>query len=98
MLNFFKAKPERIRLTDFIYSHIARARKGKAYKMAFRNICNHIKSFEAKTNLILYTDNFTDAIAEEFIYYLRSEGRARRTARPSERYDIRCIVSDRCGG
>lgn len=77
MINFFKKKkePERIRITDFIYNYISRTRYGKVYKRRYRNICRHIEDFSKKTGIVLYFDNFTAGKAEEFIYYLKSEGR-----------------------
>ena len=68
-------KKKRTLLTDFIYSFITKSKRRHDYKRRYRNLANHIKNFQHNTGLILYVDNVTEQIFEEFIYYLKSQGR-----------------------
>ncbi|MDR0582412.1 MAG: site-specific integrase [Prevotellaceae bacterium] len=72
---FSKRKKERVLLTEFIYSFITKSKRGNDYKRGYRNLANHIKNFQTETGLVLYLDNITEQILEEFIYYLKSNGR-----------------------
>jgi hypothetical protein len=73
-IHFFQ-KNAKILLTDFIYSFISKSKRGHDYKRRYRNLANQIKNFQNATGLTLYVDNVTEQIFEEFIYYLKSNGR-----------------------
>jgi hypothetical protein len=76
LINLFQKKEKnQILLTDFIYSFISKSKRGHDYKRRYRNLANQIKNFQSHTGLTLYVDNVTEQIFEEFIYYLKANGR-----------------------
>ncbi len=74
-IQLFNKKKGRIKLTDFIYKYISNSKKGDLYKNSYRNVANHLLNFEKKTGILIYTDSFSEQVAEEFILYLKTEGR-----------------------
>lgn len=72
---FQKKEEKRILVTDYIYSFVSRSKRGDTYKRVYRNIAKHISNFQAKTGIEIYLDSFSDRIADEFVYYLRTDGK-----------------------
>jgi len=68
-----KKEDKRILLTDFIFLHISKIKKSKTYKRSYRNVAKHISNFQKKTGIVLYSDNMTEQVSEEFLSYLQSD-------------------------
>ena len=70
-------KDQSVLLTSFIDDYISQSKRSDAYKRSYRNARNHLDEFQQKKAISLYLNSFTEDLAEEFIYFLRSEGRER---------------------
>lgn len=78
MLKFIHIKRRRSTKTQvvkYIYDFISRSRRGADYKRRFRNVARHIENFQQKTNSVIYLEDATECVAEEFIYYLKTDAR-----------------------
>jgi integrase len=73
----FKAKSEKKeskKLSEFIYEFISKSKRlSKNYKRSYRNIARHVENFTKFTGLNIFTDSFTEPVAEEFIAYLKNK-------------------------
>ncbi len=72
---------KKIRLTEFIYLFLSKKRGSKEYKRHYRTLARHIENFERKTGLKVRTDNLNEQMCEEFLNYLRTEGRMKGKAK-----------------
>ena len=75
-MTFFNRKStKKVSVKEHIYAYISKSKRSKQYKRKYRSIATHIDNFQKKTGIVLYLDELTANIAEEFIYYLKSDGR-----------------------
>ena len=72
--NFCETK-KRIRVVEYIRLFVSESKQRKSYKNTFLNVGNHLLDFEKKQGTRLYTDNITERVASDFIYYLKSDAR-----------------------
>lgn len=70
---FLKRESEATELIPFIRYWLAQAKREKAYKYHFYNLCNKLSSFEKHIKTTLYTDSFTENMTESFVYYLQND-------------------------
>ncbi|MDR2291978.1 MAG: site-specific integrase [Prevotellaceae bacterium] len=71
-MNIFKKKAAK-KMTDFVYEYLSKCRRGKEYKYHYQNIGRHVENFVKHSGVEVYTNSFTEQLAEEFIAYLRSK-------------------------
>lgn len=83
-IKFLRTKNESIKLTDYINSYISKTKKGSVYKRSYRNVASHLLNFENHTGIIINLDGFTEQIAEEFIYFLKTYGRIKASTNSNE--------------
>jgi integrase len=65
----------RIRFTTFVDEYVASTKQSERYKRSYRNVAAHIRRFEKHIDEEIYLDNFSEHVAQEFLYYLRAKGR-----------------------
>lgn len=62
-----------IYITEFIRQYVSESRRTRAYKRAYLNIATKMEEFERKLGKKLKPIDFDSRMAEEFIYFLRSD-------------------------
>lgn len=70
---FSKREPESTELIPFIRYWLAHSKRTKQYKSRYYNLCNKLTAYEKYTKITLYTDSFSESMAESFIYYLEND-------------------------
>lgn len=69
---FGKNKQEQnCEIVKYIQRYVCYSKKPWAHKRAFLNLSKKIVDFQNEIGIVIYTDSFTDDMAERFIYYLK---------------------------
>ena len=80
-LSFFSRKPNTCTAVSFIYEFARKSKRGGAYNRTYRNIAQHLGSFEKSRNVVLLSNMYNDTMCEDFVYYLRSVNLSQNTIR-----------------
>lgn len=69
----FFIKNKSIEAVKFIYKFARKSKRSKTYKRQYRNIANHLSDFEVDRGIIITSENFTDNVLEDYIYFLKDK-------------------------
>lgn len=78
VMKFFNRK-NTCKAVEFIYRFAASSRRGIAYKRHYRNIARILKLYQDDRGIIILSNNFTDSIAEDLIFFLQDKGYMKST-------------------